>query len=282
MQVQYSAIELACPKCGASKAVNVPKSLFEEKQAGHIKIQVPKGAVCQNHVFIVFLDIKGRVIGYESIDVSIGETQKESKEEVRDPITLNDVIDALGFNCVAGLLHAKLFNYPSYLIMNNDGRVNLTLINKIFDDLIPEDYNNLKQLKLIRYDSDTFPASTYFYSLVQNQRRTAFLMNPRKHVIQVPWDSEVEFEKYILNFVLEKKDESEHFKYLAYQIAKFLDDIKYIISILEEKKKISKKELIKELKEKLITSTINKNRIVEIKEFIQRRISTNIANKIKD
>ena len=282
MQVQYSAIELSCPKCGASKKVNIPKSLFEEKEFGHIKVQVPQGAVCQDHVFIVFLDVKGRVIGYESIDLSVGDTQKESKEEVKDPITLNDLINALGFNCVAGLLHAKLFNYTSYLIMNNDGKVNLELINKLFDDLIPENYNSIKELKLIKYDSDIYPASTYFYTLVQNQRKNSFLINPRKLVIQIPWNSELEFEKYVLNNVLERKDENEDFKHLAYHIAKFLDDIKYVISFIEDKNKVSKKELIRELQEKLITSTINKNRLIEMKEFIQRRISPNIANKIKD
>lgn len=280
MEVQYSPIELSCPKCGASKKINLPRSLFEQKQFGYIKIQVPQGAVCQNHIFFVILDLKERVIGYESVDLSIGEENKDNKEETRDPRTLNDVINILGFNCVIGLLHAKLFNYSSYIIMNNKDKLNLELINKIFDDLIPEEYNSLKQLKLIRYDSD-YPASTHFYSLVQNQRRDSFLINLRKLVIQMPWSSELEFEKYVLNNVLEKKDESENLKDLKFQIVKFLDDVKYLVSILEDKKKISKKELIKELKENLLTSIINKKRLIEMKEFIHCRISPNIAKKIK-
>ena len=51
--------------------------------------------------------------------------------------------------------------------------------------------------------------------------------------------------------------------------------------ILEKGKKISEKEVIKKLKEKLIVSTINRNRIHSIKEFITRSISKEVGSKIK-
>jgi len=45
---------------------------------------------------------------------------------------------------------------------------------------------------------------------------------------------------------------------------------------------ISEKKLIKRLKANLITSTINKERIKLIKEFLKRRISTELCKKIKN
>ncbi len=71
MQLQYKLIKVVCPRCGAEKEVPVPNSLFSQKKTGHIKIRVPKGVVCQEHVFIVFLNINGKVIGYETVDLSV-------------------------------------------------------------------------------------------------------------------------------------------------------------------------------------------------------------------
>lgn len=285
MTEQFKPLELSCPSCGAVKTVNIPESLFTDKQFGHIKIQVPRGAVCEDHVFIVFIDVKGRIIGYEAIDISISATNEESKEErVEDSeitMTLINLIKTLGFNCVAGLIHARLFNYPSYLIMNNGATVNLEEINSFCDGLLPEMYKNDRTLKIIEFDDEIFPMATYFYNLVQKQKKNAFLMNPRRHIIQMPWELNLEFEKSIIHAALEKKNQNEQLKYLAYYITKFIEDVEYTISMLKEVKKISKKELIKQLKAELLTSTITKNRVDEIKDFINRRISATIAKKIQ-
>ena len=285
MVERFKPLELSCPSCGAVKTVNIPESLFYDKKFGHIKIKVPQGAVCQDHVFVVFLDVKGRIIGYEAIDLSISPTIEEPKEEIIDDsiktMTLINLIKTLGFNCVAGLLHARLFNYPSYLIMNNGAKLNLDEINNVLDGLIPEMYKNSRSLKTIEFDGETFPMATYFYSWVQRQRKNAFLMNPHRHVIQMPWELDLELEKSIINSALEKENQNEQLKFLAYYIAKFIEDVEFTISILEGVKKISKKELIKQLKAKLLTSTITKNRVNEIKDFINQRISATIAVKIQ-
>ncbi len=285
MAERFKPLELSCPSCGAVKTVNVPESLFADKKFGHIKIQVPQGAVCEDHVFVVFIDVKGRIIGYEAIDLSISASIEEPKEEIIDDsiktMTLINLIKTLGFNGVASLIHARLFNYPSYLIMNNGVKLNLDDINNVLDGLIPEMYKNSRSLKTIEFDDEIYPMATYFYSLVQNQRKNAFLMNPRKHIIQIPWVLDLELEKSIINSALEKEDQNEQLKFLAYYISKFIEDVEFTISILEGVKKISKKELTKQLKVKLLTSTITKNRVNEIKDFINRRISATIAVKIQ-
>ncbi|MFX0043693.1 MAG: hypothetical protein ACFE8L_12345 [Candidatus Hodarchaeota archaeon] len=285
MTERFKPIELSCPSCGAVKAVKIPESLFFDKKFGHIKVQVPQGAVCPDHVFVVFFDVKARIIGYEAIDLSISTTIEEPKEAIIDEslktMTLVELIKSLGFNCIAGLIHAKLFDYPSFVIMNNGSKVKLDEINNVLDKLIPDMYKTNRSLKTIEFDDEIFPMATYFYSLVQKQNKNAFLMNPRKHVIQMPWELDLELEKSIIRSALEKKNQNEQLKFLAYYIAKFIEDVEFTISLLEDVKKISKKELIKQLKSKLLTSTITKNRVNEIKDFIKKRISDTIANKIQ-
>jgi hypothetical protein len=92
---------------------------------------------------------------------------------------------------------------------------------------------------------------------------------------------QIDFEKSILNNALGKTDKSEQLKYLAQYINQFISDVEFTQNILENVKKISEKDLIKKLKEKLIVSTINKSRILSIKEFITRRISKEVGSKIK-
>ncbi len=292
IQVQYKSIHVACPNCGVEKSVPVPITLFSEKKFGHVKIQVPKGAVCQDHVFIVFLDVQGRIIGYETVDLSIssladiktredGSLEDGSLEDGKT-ISLKESVDKMGFQCFAGLIHAKLFNYPLYIIVNNEFKGNMTVINNILDNIMPEMYKNTRSLKTIKCDEDIYPLVTYFYALVKDQRKTAFLMNTRKHIVQMPWKTGLELELSIINSALSKDDKNEQLRFLAFYISKFLEDVEKTLIIVKSVKKISKKDLEKKLKEIAITSTVSKNYISFIKEFVHRRISPELAKKIRD
>ncbi len=286
MQVQQYAIDVACPRCGAEKTIHVPKTLFDEKKFGHIKIQVPKGAVCQDHIFIVFLDIKGRIIGYETVDLSIKTTtEKKIPQEIdieEKATRLDQFIEDFGFNCLAGLIHSRLFNYHSYLITNEKFSVKLDVINTTLDEIMPAAYKNRRPLKTIEFNNKIYPSATYFYALVKNQKRTAFLMNPSKLIVQMPWKTGIGLEKSIINSALKKEDQNDQLKFLTFFINKFLEDVDITISILKTTKKISKKDLVKKLKEKSPLSTVTKTRVDFIKEFIHRRKSPQIAKKIQD
>jgi hypothetical protein len=287
MQVLYKSIEVACPRCGIEKAINVPQTLFSEKKFGHIKIQVPKGAVCQDHVFIVFLDVTGRIIGYQTVDLSItSPTEAKPTEELsiytEKTFSLEKFIELVGFNCFAGLIHAKLFKYPLVLIMSNGVVIDVDKINEFLVHIMPNKYKNARNLETITYDNETFPTATYFYALVQNQRKNAFLMNPGKHIIQIPWKFGLELEKSIISSALKEGDEEEQLKNLKFYISKFLQDVDNTLLILEPVKKITKKNLVNNLKEISITSLITKSRVSLIKEFIHRRISPQVAKKIQD
>jgi len=282
MQVQYKSIHVTCPRCGAEKSVPVPITLFSEKKLGHVKIQVPKGAVCQDHVFIVFLDVQGRIIGYETVDLSILSLADIKTRKDGKTISLKEFIDIMGFQCFAGLIHAKLFNYPLYIIVKNEFKVNLDVINNVLDDLMPEMYKNTRSLKTFKYDEDIYPLVTYFYALVKNMRKTAFLMNNRKHIVQMPWKTGLVLEQSIINSALSKDDKNEQLKFIAFYISKFLEDVEKTLIIVKSVKKMSKKDLVKKLKEIAITSTVSKNYISFIKEFVHRRISPELAKKIQD
>jgi hypothetical protein len=282
MSRRFNKFEVSCPRCGVGREISVPESLFYDKKFGTVKIKVPKGAVCKEHNFIVFISTKGNIVGYDIIDASVSLDQKEKLPIDLISLTLDELIDAFGFNCVAGFLHAKLFDYNSRIIRNEESSLDIEQLNELFDRLIPVKYRNSNAIIDEEFDSYVFPNPNYYYTMIKKKHTSAFLINNRKLVIQVPWHAHTDFEKAILTNALGKTDKNEQLKYLALYINQFISDIEFTMSLLENAKAISEKELIKKLKEKLIVSTINRNRIVLIKEFINRRISKDLSQKIKN
>jgi len=273
--------DVSCPKCGSGNEISIPDSLFVQKKFGTVKIKVPQGAVCKDHNFIVFISTKGQIIGYDIIDASVSLDQKEERPGDLIDLTLDELINVFGFNCVAGFIHAKLFDYPSSIIRNEEFALDIEQLNELFERLIPPKYRNSNAIRDDEFDSYVFPNPYYYYSTIKRENTDAFLINNRKLVIQVPWQIHIDFERSILSNALSKKDKSEQLKYLAQYINQFISDVEFVQNLLENVKSIREKELIKKIKDKLIVSTINKNRILVIKEFINRRISKEVGSKIK-
>ncbi|MHA2290405.1 MAG: hypothetical protein ACXABG_16585 [Promethearchaeota archaeon] len=272
---------VACPKCGSEKQINVPESLFYQKKFGTVKIKVPQGAVCKDHNFIVFISTKGQIVGYDVIDSSVSSGQDANVSKDIMNLTLDELIDAFGFNCVAGLIHAKLFDYPSFVLRSEEFNIDINQLDEMFDALIPLKYRNDNAIKDAEFDTYVFTNEDYFYTAFKNNNNNAFLINNRKAVIQKPWRTPCEFEKSILDNALGRSDKVEQLKYLAQYINQFIKDVEFTATLLENSKKISEKDLVKQLKEKLIVSTINKKRVLIIKEFISQRFSKELSAKIK-
>jgi hypothetical protein len=282
MSSSLKGFVVACPRCGTEKQINVPESLFYQKKFGTVKIKIPQGAVCKDHNFIVFISTKGQIVGYDVIDTSISSGQDENLSKEITDLSLDELINAFGFNCVAGLIHAKLFDYPSFVVRSEDFNINIEKLDEMFDSLIPLQYRNNNAIKDVEFDTYVFTNKDYFYTAFKNNNNNAFLIDDRKHVIYKPWETTCDFEKSILDNALGRKDKSEQLKYLAQYINQFIKDVEFTKTLLENSKNISEKDLIKQLKQKLIVSTINKKRILIIKEFIKQRFPNELSAKIRN
>ena len=284
MEQTFKLLKIACPSCGIAKELKIPDSIFSEKKMGFIKIQVPQGAVCNDHLFMVLLDPKGKILGYETFDVAISKAKEQfedvKKEQSTGP-TLKGLIDTFGFNCIAGLIHAKLFGYSSFMVSSLDLNTDISELKNTIKSIIPKTYRNSSTIDKIEYDGETFPSPGYYYSILTSRRNNVFLINPYKHVIQSPWEIDIEYEQMIINHALKRDENGIQFKLLTEFLQRLLKDVGEAKFILENCKKISEKDLIKELNARLTLSSINKSRMRLIKEFINRRISPDLAAKIK-
>ncbi|MBN1217062.1 MAG: hypothetical protein JXA99_16700 [Candidatus Lokiarchaeota archaeon] len=86
LNINYKKLEsimrefnISCPTCGIDKIVKIPTEIFSKKESGCVKIHVPAGIVCSDHQFVVFIDQKGIIRGYEKIDLILATKTTELK-----------------------------------------------------------------------------------------------------------------------------------------------------------------------------------------------------------
>ena len=268
--MSYKEVEVTCPICEKVKAINIPDRIFSQKKFGSLKIQIPQGAVCAEHQFIAFIDTKGKVHGYEKIDVTMKITFEETVKERAGVITLRRMILMVGIYGVLSLLHAKIFNYNTYIIIDEKFKYSEELMNLIGDRLLPNSYRGKGKVHLLK-ETD--------YGKIKVSKES-LLLNTQNHILQTPWQQKLKFEQEIVKKALEILDEEEQLLILQRGIANFIKEAEYTVEILEGVKQIYEEELKEKLTKELMIPKINRFRINLIKEFIERTISPKIASKI--
>lgn len=258
-------IEVKCPICQTIKNIDVPETVLSQKEFGTVKIQIPIGVVCQ-HQFLVFLDPKGIVRSYEKIDVHMTVATEETPKEAAGILTLRKLIQIFGLYGVFSLIHSKLFNYPSYIIVEEDFEHSEDLLNLIGDRMLPERYQGEKTLRLLLKSA---------YNKIHLQiAKNALLIDTHQSSVQTPWDEKLRLEEAMVKKALEIIDEEEQLFIIQNEILKFITEAETVKKVLKKEEGISEKDLKKQLIRDLKIPKISNNRLKLIKEFIKRRIST--------
>ena len=233
-------IEVKCPFCQKIKKIDIPEAVLTQKEFGTVKIQIPQGAVCQ-HQFLVFLDPKGIVRSYEKIDVHMTVSTEETPKEAAGILTLRKLIQIFGLYGVFSLIHSKLFNYHSYIIVDENFEHSEDLLNLIGDRMLPERYQGEKTIRLL-LESDY----NKVYRHLQLDKK-ALLMDPRQHFVQTPWDEKLRLEESMVKKALEIIDEEEQLFIIQNEIHKFITEAETVNNILKNEEGISEKKLKKQL-----------------------------------
>jgi len=266
-------IEVTCPTCGETKRINIPESLFSQKKFGTIKIQVPVNAICPKHQFIVFLDTKGVVRGYEKIDIAIAVTPVETEKEAVGILTLRKLIQLFGTYGVLSLMHAKIFNYSSYIIKDADFGPTEELLNLIGNRILPEKYRGHNSIYLLE-ESD--------YGNIKLKEKNALLIDClTQNILQTPWKEKLKFEEEIVKRALEIINEEEQLRLLQQRIAIFIKEAEHAKDILENVNDIYEEDLIEQVSREVLMPRMNQYRLTLIKEFIKHNFSQKLVSRIK-
>ena len=272
MSESFKSLEVVCPTCGLTKNINVPAAIFAQKKFGTIKIQIPINAVCPDHQFIVFVDTKGIIRGYDKIDLQITSLSSETATDVDRSPNLRKLIQIFGIYGIFSLIHSKIFNYPVYIIKDKQFEYSEEALNTIGDMILPEIFSGDQTIHLLD-DSDI--------NKLEIKEKDAFVIDTQQHIYQTPWKEKVKFEKQILGRALDIIDENEQLKLLQQEISNLFKEVEYTLTILDDVKEISASELIRQISKSLNIPSIKSYRVSLIKELIKRRNSPAEANKIK-
>ncbi len=273
MAESFKVLEVVCPTCGKSKLINVPEAIFSQKKFGTVKIQIPINAVCPEHQFIVFVDTKGIIRGYEKIDILMGAISPEVDREAAGRVNLRNLIQIFGIYGIFSLIHGKIFNYPSYVIKDENFQYDEALLNSVGDNLLPETYRESKTIHIIE-DPDI--------NKIKIKDKDALILDTSQHIFQTPWTIKLKFEEQIIKRALDIIDEEQQLKLLQQDISKLINEVHYTVSILEKIDQIYEDELIVRISKAFGRKKISNYHFNLIKEFIRRNISRKLVSKIKN
>ncbi|MFO8019815.1 MAG: hypothetical protein R6U96_14415 [Promethearchaeia archaeon] len=264
-------LEVTCPICETVKSINVPASVFKQKKFGTIKIQIPPGAVCK-HQFICFVDPKGIIRGYERIDLMMSTPDQAKEKTEKGDINLNTLMRMYGTYGLLSLIHAKIFDFPHFIIRTEESKDISDILNKMGNRILPEEYRGTSKVHFLEPEEvDDF------------DNEDALLIGGQKQILQTPWEENLDFEQKIVEKARNIINEDEQILILQQEIRKLIEETKSSVEILKNlKKEIYEDKFIKKLSKKTGKPKIDHNRLVLIKQFIRRRISEKLAKKIKN
>ncbi|MHA1988304.1 MAG: hypothetical protein ACW98D_16835 [Promethearchaeota archaeon] len=269
---KFRILEVTCPSCSEMKSIKVPEVIFLQKKFGTVKIQVPVNAVCSEHQFIVFVDTKGIVRGYEKIDIHIGTSSLKTADQSKKILNLRNLIDIFGLYGVFNLIHSLVFVYPTYVLKDSKFDYSDNILNGVNRALIPEICRGNKSIQILDEPN---------INKIKIKEKDALILDTKQNIYQTPWKEKLKFEEQILKRALDIIDEQRQFELIQQDITNFVREVNYTLSILANVNEIYDIDLTKKISKALKKPTIKSYRVNLIKEYIKRRYSVDQANKIK-
>ncbi len=268
-------VSLRCPICQKENNIEIPDDILAQKEFGSIKIQIPPGAVCPDHQFIVFLGVEGKVRGYERIDVFMGREQEERKiEEISEGISLNQLVEEFGLYGVFSLIHSKLFSYLPYVVRDDISEEFSHQLNEYLNEITDNNYSNPLEIKILKKPD---------FDVLNIDEDNTLILDENNNIIHTPWGEKLSLEEGLIRDALDILNPSEQKIIIKQRVDSFLKTVKHTVRILNDlkkNKKINNQDLMKKLTKDLNRSDISHNYVEIIKCFIIRNISRDLGEKI--
>lgn len=280
MTVEVKELRVLCPLCKKEAKIEVPIFLVNEAQDGVLKVSIPRGACCDEHSFMVYIDKKFRVRGYQNADIefrngpTISKTKKaidaKKERELKD-FRIQDITSILGMDISSLILRTILVEKPVLFLETFDlyNRVDKTvafLSDMESDDLQitsqklqPEDLKNLKRKKI-----------------------NAFIAAPLyKAIIRSPFweETNTRFESNLLNETMEIPDRDGQIIFLRKELIKITRVIEEFVKMLKDVDKMYEED-IPGITQKKFNYKLDGKNIDVIREVIAFKHDANLASKI--
>ncbi|TFG21204.1 MAG: hypothetical protein EU530_01040 [Promethearchaeota archaeon] len=281
-QVTEVSLHVKCPICGLEKDINVPAYVFESKQFGALKIQIPKGSVCAEHQFLIYVDTKGNIRSYETSDFHLPTAIKH--EEKKALLKITDFVGMVGEFATLNVIHALLLDLPIYLVQTKFDPEMLEQMEKTINNtltaLLPGFFKNHNDLRIIDRKE--------LYGFRQTDLILA--IDQFGYILICPWEiNKFEIEQEILEKVL-KLDDFKQQKIIFQQLlTTFFRKLNYVGDLLLKQEVISIDDLKSEFKKTFMQKRVSNYEIELIKAVLTHRFKKDTSkiqqkafNKLKE
>ncbi len=256
-------VHVKCPICDYENSINIPEEILSQKKFGIFKIEVPAGAACRSHRFIVFVDTKGIVRGYERIDVLMEHEQNieaNSKNRINLP-SLADTIKLIGLEPLSHLMHARIFNYKRVILQDDTSSEIAAALQIMGRIIMPREYRD--------FDTDVLNLKRSEYD--KEKYKDFLVIDLNKNILNIPWNTKVKFEEEIIKKALEIFNPKEQLKLLQRDIKNFIHRAESTKALMDEDQDQSKGDLLKKITKELRIPKLSKLELNLIFEFIKNR-----------
>ncbi|MHA1110507.1 MAG: hypothetical protein ACTSRE_05355 [Promethearchaeota archaeon] len=263
-QVTEVSLHVKCPICGMEKDINVPGYVFESKQFGALKIQIPKGSVCTEHQFLIYVDTKGNIRSYETSDFQLPTAIKHEEKEAL--LKISDFVGMVGEFATLNVIHALLLDIPIYLVQTKfnpemEAKMEKT-INNTLRALLPGFFKNHHDLRIIDRKE--------LYAFRQTDLLLA--IDQFGHILICPWEiNKFEIEQELLEKVL-KLDDFQQQKIIFQQLlTNFFRKLNFVGDKLLKNDVVAIDELKSEFKKMFMQKKVSNYEINLIKAVLTHR-----------
>jgi len=256
-------IQVQCPVCQKEQMIKVPNYIFDNKKVGNIKIQIYKGICCE-HQFILFLNKKAEIRGYETIDMNIDLSEVEESKS-KDKIYLRDILKTYGDFAVSCIIHSLLLNIPIIILRTKYEGSRASQLTSLFNKFIPKS-NNEKMLlvsNILELDYQKAKISD------------VLVINPTGIVINTPWkDIQLKFENNIVSEALKIIDDSTQTYIIQERIAGLFKEAEFIKAIID------KEDILEDdIKRKIafnFSHELSNKQLDLLKQILEHRYNSNV------
>jgi len=268
---EFKKITVICPLCNETKDIKIPMGVFNKKKLGTVKINIPKGSVCSEHDFLILTDPKGRLLGYEILDVVL-DSNKNRNDIGSKPLSLLDLRKFFGKRGLLHIFHAKLYGYPILLLYKDKE------FQKSIDGIKNFFINLFSDSPLIRIPIK-FEQSQELNRKIRKEKEY-LVINELGEILNVPWKENDDIERKMLQQAFDIINHQEQLFLLKNSISKFITESLYVKDLYETIKSLSRDELLRKLNIKFKNAKFSNNRIKFMIIFIERFfIHQRIKNK---
>lgn len=254
--------------CNAEKTIKVPSYVFASKAFGALKIQIPKGSVCLEHQFVIYVDKKGNIRSYETTDYQLPAVKREKKEKL---LTLKDFVGMVGEFATLNVLHALFLDLPIIIVQTKVDPMMEKVINGTLDALFPRFFKNSNGIRII--DRNEFKS-------LQNIEN-CLAIDEEGFILISPWEiNKFEIEEDLLTKVLKLDDFNQQKIIFQQLLTSFFRKLNFIGELLLSQDVVYEDDLKDKFKKQFMQKRVSNYEIELIKAVLDKRFQKDVS-KIK-